>query len=81
MKNVTNDLEFEKSRMEILKRSGKSLPNYAKGNNKYAWEYEIEQLKKRQKLDKFFLIGSICGIISLIISITLNFGQIVALFK
>lgn len=80
MKKTTKDLEFEKSRMEILKLSGKNLNQKISGNHKKAWEYEYEEHKRRRKMEKFYLFGSICGILSLILTIVLNFDTMIKLF-
>lgn len=85
-REVMNHLEFEKNRMEILKMSNKS-PQYpqeteltAGGTRKQAWELELDEYRKRQRREKFYFIGSVCGILSLLLTLILNFGQIMNLF-
>lgn len=80
MKKTTKELEFEKSRMEILKLSGKNINDNISGNHKKAWEYEYEELKKRKRMEKFYLFGSVCGVISLILTLILNFDSMIKLF-
>lgn len=80
MSKTIKDLEFEKNRMEILKRSGKSVKVSLGKNGKKAWEYEIEEYKKKKKLEKLYLFGAICGITSLVLNIILNFDRLLTLF-
>ncbi|SKC41383.1 hypothetical protein [Maledivibacter halophilus] len=78
------DKEFEKNKKEILRRIKSSNFNLALsdsrndivnkncsnvGKQKYAWEYEIEEYRKKKNLEKFYKIGAISGIISLIVTI------------
>lgn len=80
MKKTTKELEFEKSRMEILKLSGKNIKQNISVGHKKAWEYEFEELKKRKRMEKFYLFGSVCGVISLILTLILNFDNMIKLF-
>jgi hypothetical protein len=80
MKNITKELEFEKSRMEILKLSGKNIQQNIPANHKKAWEYEYEEYKKQKKKEKLYLFGSICGILSLLLTLILNFDTMIKLF-
>lgn len=80
MKTTTKELEFEKNRMDILKLSGKPLPQNISGNHKKAWEYEYEEYKKRKRMEKFYFIGSLCGVISLLLTLFLNFDTMIKLF-
>lgn len=43
---------------------------------KYAWEYELEQYRKARIKERFYMIGSICGILALALTLILNFGNI-----
>lgn len=76
MKKEIEDLEFERSRMEILKMTGKNVSEYQTSSKKRAWEYEIEEYRKRKKLNKFLIFGAICGIVSLILTLTLNYTKL-----
>lgn len=80
MSKTIKDLEFEKNRMEILKRSGKSVKVNLGDNGKKAWEYEIEEYKRKKKMERFYLFGAICGILSLVLNILLNFDRLMGLF-
>lgn len=80
MKKTTEELEFERSRMEILKLSGKNINKNMSDNHKKAWEYEYEEHKRRRKKESFYLFGSMCGILSLILTLILNFDTITKLF-
>jgi hypothetical protein len=74
-------MEFEKNKNEILGIMKTTNPNLAKINNtsneifqesenrKYAWQYEIEEYRKKKNLERFYKIGALAGIISLIITI------------
>lgn len=87
-KKITEDLEFEKNRMEILKRAQVPKNAAAQKNGtikldedqKYAWEYEIEVYRKQKRKEKFFIFGSVCGIISLLLTLLLNFQALLDLF-
>lgn len=53
----TEQLEFEKSRKDILKLSGKdNEPSFTgkEEEQRYAWEIELEEYRNRKKLDRFF---------------------------
>ena len=65
-------LEFEKSRQDILKMSGKDTESGFAGKEeeqRYAWEIELEEYRSRKRLDRFLIFGALCGVISLMISI------------
>jgi len=70
--------EFEKSRKDILKMSGREsgrevdvLGIGKEEEQRYAWEIELEEYRNRKKLDRFLKFGALCGIIALIISLGL----------
>jgi len=68
----TEQLEFEKSRQDILKMSGREAPSEFTGQEeeqKYAWEIELEEYRNRKRLDRFLVFGALCGVLSLLISI------------
>jgi len=85
---ISEDLEFEKNRMELLKKINPSIveekreSDYSESNEsrKKAWEYELEEYKKRKSKEKFFVIGAFCGIISLIINLIINYNIIIKFF-
>lgn len=52
----------------------------ANANGKYAWEYELEDYRKRKALEKFYFFGACCGIVSLIMTLILNYDKLAALF-
>lgn len=95
-KRISEELEFEKNRMELLKQmnvdlSDKKVSYYKDGlspsealhsvdtKGKYAWEYEIEDYRRRKNLERFYFFGACCGIVSLIITLVVNYSKIVAL--
>ena len=68
----TKQLEFEKSRQDILKMSGRdSEPSFSgkEEEQKYAWEIELEEYRSRKRMDRFLIFGALCGVLSLIVSI------------
>lgn len=90
-KLFNGDKEFEKNKKEILRRMKTSNSKLElsdnkndiinknhdnKGNHKYAWEYEIEEYRKKKNLERFYKIGAISGIISLIITIVDKFVSV-----
>lgn len=85
---LSKDKEFERNKKEILKRMKATNPNLSLvnnkidsknktyddiGNRKYAWEYEIEEYRKKKNLERFYKIGAFSGILSLIITIADKF--------
>lgn len=83
-KLLKRDREFERNKKEILRRMKNSNPNLqmidnkintgneiSRGHNdsRYAWEYEIEEYRKKKNLERFYKIGAFSGIASLIITI------------
>lgn len=96
-RKISEELEFEKSRMELLKHMNVDLNDKrlssnksgispaeaiqrANSNGKYAWEYEIEDYRKRKTRERFCFFGACCGIVSLIITLLANYDKIIALF-
>jgi hypothetical protein len=78
-KKILDELQFEKNKREILKRSQK--PKYdptlkQDEPKKYAWEYELENYRKSKVMDKFHTFGSICGILALILTLWLNWDAL-----
>lgn len=70
-KDVLEQLEFEKSKREILKQtqSVKSESIKKEASHKYAWELELEQYRKSKRKENYLLFGATLGIISFIIEI------------
>lgn len=96
-KRISEELEFERSRMELLKQmnvdlTDKKVSNYktspspsealntAASNGKYAWEYEIEDYRKRKNHERFCFFGACCGVLSLILTLVFNYGKIMEMF-
>lgn len=85
--------EFERSRQDVLrmaremdqKRKADAPVNQdqpmTQGDRKFAWEYEILEYRRRRKIERFLIVGAMAGIMSLIITLTVNYGQIVGLFN
>lgn len=79
-RDILSDIEFEKNRQAILRQRGKEvLPDINDsndGNKKYAWEYELEEYRKSKAREKFYVFGAVCGILSLIITLFLNYRSL-----
>ncbi len=64
---ILEALELEKSKREILKlRSGevkKKLEPMTE-DQKYAWEYEIEQYRKQKRKELFWTVGAVLGVLA-----------------
>ncbi len=77
------ELELQKNRLEILKLTGKqeqmSLDDHSE-DNVYLWQYELEHYKREKRRDRFYTFGAVCGILSLILIIALNFNMLLKLF-
>ncbi len=82
-KQLLEELEFEKNKREILKRTQKSKvaeihsPIKQEETKKYAWEYELENYRKSRIMDKFHTIGAICGIVALILTLWVNWDVLI----
>ena len=76
-----NDLEFEKNRQEILKNAKINNKKSLNNNKEHLWKYEIEKYRKQKKKELFFSIGSIAGIISLVLTVALHYYEILAFIK
>lgn len=81
------DSNLKQSKDEILKhmssRKKKRVKTKYRNNNIYnnntqkpAWYYEIQNYRSQKKRERFYLIGAICGILSLVLTIVLNFNII-----
>jgi len=46
------------------------------GSKEKLWKYEILKYRKQKRIERFFMIGSIAGILSLIINLILNYSKI-----
>lgn len=79
------DFEFEKQRLAILESANKKLKNKRKIvdkiGKKQAWEYEIEAYRNERRKEKLYLFGSICGIVSLVLTLLFNFQTIINVFR
>lgn len=76
-----NDLEFEKNRQEILKNAKINNKKSLNNNKEHLWKYEIEKYRKQKKKELFFSIGSIAGIISLVLTVALHYYEILGFIK
>ncbi|MDM8534271.1 hypothetical protein QUF55_06150 [Clostridiaceae bacterium HSG29] len=75
-----NDREFEKNRQQILKNVKLNKGNNQNNVNKEKlWKYEILKYRKQKRIERFFMIGSIAGILSLVINLILNYSKIIDL--
>lgn len=72
-----HEMEFEKSRMQILKMSNRKDEddgcdltfdnNHNKdSSNKQAWEYELDEYHKRKRLEKYLVFTSILSILGFV---------------
>ncbi len=88
-KDILDQLEFEKSKRDILKQSqlAKRTPIQEqekileKSNQKFAWEIELEQYRKNKVRDRFVLLGAVAGFASLIIVILFHFQDFLNIFN
>ena len=88
-KEILEQLQFEKNKREILKQNslGGSSPITPKiqfeeeASKKYAWEYELERYKKEKLKSRFYMFGSMCGILALILTLLFNMDRILDLIK
>lgn len=77
-KELLDELAFEKNKREILKQNRQAKEDsqpmklYSK-ENRYAWEIELENYRKSKLKERFYLFGAICGIISLVWNILMQF--------
>lgn len=83
-KNHIKDVEFEKNKQDFLlmaKQASSTKKNIDnKDDHKAIWELEILEYRKRKSREKFMMIGSVCGYISLIISLLLLINHFMNLF-
>ncbi len=84
MKKTGHDeVEMQKNRLEILKMSGKTAMIHSPedpSDNLYAWEYELEFYKKLKRRERFYTLGSVCGILALIGTIFFEWPKMMSLF-
>lgn len=82
---VLKALELEKSKREILKSAQRRSEEWAEecakapiiDERKYAWEIELDHYKKQRIKEKFWMLGSVCGILAFVLTLVLNFQKIV----
>lgn len=77
VRKSTEQRAFEKSRKDILKLSDKKVGK--EEEQKYAWEIELEEYRNRKRLDRFLILGALCGILSLLISLYVLYGHVYGL--
>lgn len=88
-KDILEQLEFEKSKRDILKQSqmAKRSPNREQENvterpdQKFAWEIELEQYRKNKVKDQFVFLGAVAGFAAFIIVILFHFQDILIIFN
>ncbi|GAU77182.1 hypothetical protein [Fusibacter sp. 3D3] len=44
-------------------------------SRKFAWEYELERYRRDKLKDRFYLIGMVCGILALILTLYFNASE------
>ncbi len=85
-KALLEQLEFEKSKRKIIEKAAvnKSVPEETPSEvmegHKYAWEYELEQYRKTKIKERFYMIGAVCGILSLGLNLVIHFQTILTWF-
>lgn len=79
-KEILDQIEFEKSKREILKQNKPTPIAHAKdmSDKRFAWEIELEQYKKRKALESFHTFGAIMGIIACVLTILFHLQDIQA---
>ncbi|MBE0449247.1 MAG: hypothetical protein IBX70_00245 [Clostridia bacterium] len=88
-KDILDQLEFEKSKREILKQSQMAKRNpiqeqekfIDRSDQKFAWEIELEQYRKSKLKDQFVFIGAIAGFAALIMVILFHFQDFANIFN
>lgn len=65
------DYEFEKNKQALLNLAKEKKQT---SDHQPVWALELEAFRKQKKKERFMMFGSICGILSLILSglLTLN---------
>jgi hypothetical protein len=77
-----NDNEFEKNRQEILRNVKlNKVKNPVNESKEKLWKYEILKYRNQRKKEKFFFVGAIAGILSLIINLVMNYEKIIELIS
>lgn len=72
--------EFERNRQEILKNAQLNRSKKSDTGER-VWAYEIEKYRRQRKRERFYFIGGLSGIISLILTIALHYQALVALVQ
>lgn len=88
-KDILDQLEFEKSKRDILKQSqmAKRSPIQEqekitdRSDQKFAWEIELEQYRKNKIRDQFVFIGAIAGFAAFIMVILFHFQDFANIFN
>lgn len=90
-KDILEQLEFEKSKREILKQTQMNKKNFSieevketqpeRTNQKFAWEIELEQYRKNKVKDQFLLIGAMAGIAAFIMVVLFHFQDLINIFN
>lgn len=91
-KSILEQLELEKSKRNLIKVANekKQLKDNGvlgssgitpEGDQKFAWEYELERYRKDRIKDRFCIAGAICGMLALAITLFFNFSAIMGLFS
>lgn len=88
-KDILEQLEFEKSKRDILKQSQLAMRNPVqeqekineKSDQKYAWEIELEQYRKNKVRDRFVFLGAVAGFAALVLVISFHFQDFLNIFN
>ena len=77
LKNTQKSLHKEKARKHDDRQGQMVRKTESGGDRKYAWEYEIEAYRKNKAKERFHSFGAICGIVALLLTVTLNFDTLI----
>lgn len=88
-KDILDQLEFEKSKRDILKQSQMAKRNpiqeqemrIEKSDQKYAWEIELEQYRKNKARDQFVFLGAIAGFAAFFMLILFHIQDFLNIFN
>lgn len=82
MKSTSQEeLELQRNRLEILKMSGKAPMTHnadTPDENLYLWQYELEFYKQLRRRERWYALGAVCGVLSLILTILFHWQLIVS---
>lgn len=64
------DQELKQNREAILRAHGSQAGDQK--DRRFAWQIELEDYRRRKKWERFYRIGAVCGILSLLLQLYLH---------